>query len=146
MNVSRACAALSLGFVLTGCVVVTQPDPAAQPGAPQNGSAPASDWQHLGSVTANGKNDHDNLMVGRSRGTFQSIRLTVEDSAVELHDLVVEFEDGTSFSPKTRLVFDRGSHSRQIDLPGGKRAIKRVGVRFSDRGGVIKGVVHVWAH
>ena len=55
------------------------------------------------------------------------------------------FADGTSFSPGTRLVFGQGSWSRDIDLPGGGRAIRRVEFRYGNLPGGGKSQLELWA-
>jgi hypothetical protein len=41
-------------------------------------------------------------------------------------NLVVTFADNQTFNPKLRHRFAEGSGSRVIDLPGDRRAIKRI--------------------
>jgi len=101
-------------------------------------------WEKLGEATANGKNDHDVVTIGRNEGKFSSIRLRVRDSNVKMQDLVVHFTNGEKFSPATRVEFQEGSVSRSIDLPGSKRAIKSVNFKYSDSSGSGAGVVEVW--
>lgn len=101
-------------------------------------------WQKLGEGTADGRSDHDVITVGRKDGTFRAIRFQVRNSSVEMKDVVVHFTDGTRFSPTTRLVFQEGSTSNTVDLPGGRRAIESVNFRYSDSSGTGRAVVEVW--
>ena len=60
--------------------------------------------------------------------------------------MVVVFGDGTSFSPDTRLTFGQGSWSRDIDLPGGNRVIKRVEFRYGNLPGGGRAQLELWGH
>ena len=88
--------------------------------------AAAGDWEALGTRQVNFVGDRDTIVVGGSEGRFNSIRLEVDKGNLEMFDIVVEFGDGTRFSPATRFRFEQGSYSREIDLPGDARVIKRV--------------------
>jgi len=50
----------------------------------------------------------------------------VEKNDIELFDLVVDFGNGQRQSINTRLVFNEGSRSRQIDLDGRERRIRSI--------------------
>ena len=104
-----------------------------------------SGWDKLGERWVDGKTDRDVLPVGRDDGRFSAIKLVVERSALELSDIVVTFGDGTTFSPQTRLVFRKNETSRTIDLPGGKRVIKKVEFKYANLPGGGRAQVEVWA-
>lgn len=86
--------------------------------------------------------DHDVIEVGGSEGRFRRIRLHVSGAPLDMHNVRVVFGDGSSFSPPTRLRFDQGSASRDIDLPGAARVIRRVEFWYNTRG-VRHGRAHV---
>jgi hypothetical protein len=141
---------LALASLLLGaCVVNTNPpefadDPPRAGSSSSSSRDPLPGWEKLGEKVVNGKNDHDDIRIGSGQGAFRALRLRVTDSAMRMHDVVVEFTDGSKFSPSTRVVFDEDVTSNVIDLPGGRREIRRIGLRYSDvRGG---GVAHleVW--
>ncbi len=89
-------------------------------------------WEQLGERTVDAKVDRDAIAVGRADGVFTAIQIKVEGSAMVMLDVKVVFGNGETFEPKTRLVFDKNSASRVIDLPGNKRTIKRVEFRYVD--------------
>jgi hypothetical protein len=96
----------------------------------------ANEWTELGTRTVDGPCDHDSIQVGHGHDNpMSTIRLSVEQSDLELYDIVVTFADGSTFSPNTRLVFHEGERSRQIDLPGNGRVIRRVDFRYGNRAG-----------
>ena len=102
-------------------------------------------WDKLGERMVDGKLDKDTIGVGRDDGRFSEIQLKVEGSALEMFDVLVTFGDGTTFSPPTRLTFGKGTTSRVIDLPGGKRAIKRVDFKYGNLPGGGRAQVELWA-
>ncbi|HEY4177146.1 MAG TPA: hypothetical protein VGM90_09955 [Kofleriaceae bacterium] len=117
-----ACA-LAVASVTTACTATV----AQGPVAPGEGG-----YVFLGEREVNGGGDHDVIHVGRADGRFHGIRLKAEGSALELFDVLVVFGDGEKFFPPTRLVFREGEWSRDIDLPGGARVIKRVEFRYGN--------------
>lgn len=89
-------------------------------------------WQSLGERQVDGRNDRDRIVVGKDEGKFKALNIRVEDSALVMFDVKVTFENGSSFSPPTSLVFAEDSKSRVIDLPGEARFIKRVDFKYGN--------------
>ena len=83
-------------------------------------------WELLGQREADLKMDRDRIEVGRREGTFREIRVAVRGAPVEIYNVVVTFSDGNSFSPNLRQRFDENASSREIDLPGDRRALRSV--------------------
>ena len=88
--------------------------------------AQAADWERLGSRKVKFRGEKDAIPVTGAKGRYTALKLKVDGGNLELYNLKVTFGDGTSWSPKTRLVFRQGSRSRTIDLPGGRRVIRKV--------------------
>ena len=84
------------------------------------------------------------VVSGRDDGRFRAIQIQVDGSALELFEIKVTFGDGQTFEPKTRLVFDKSSRSRNIDLPGDKRVIKKVEFRYGNLPGGGRARVELW--
>lgn len=101
-------------------------------------------WEKLGERTVNGKVDKDVIVVGRDDGVFTAIQIKVEGSALQMFEIKVVFGNGESFEPKTRLVFDKDTSSRVIDLPGNKRVIKRVEFKYGNLPGGGNARVELW--
>lgn len=93
--------------------------------------AVAGGWESLGRRTVDGRHDRDSMFAAR-QGKFQQIMFRVSRSDVAIRDVVVVFGNGTTFSPGTQLVFDQGSNSRVIDLPGDSRTIQRIDFRYGN--------------
>ncbi len=102
-------------------------------------------WEKLGQRMVDGKMDRDTIPVGREDGRFKTLQLKVEGSSLEMYDIVITFGDGSSFSPPTRLQFGNGTASRDIDLPGDKRGIKKVELKYGNLPGGGRAQVEVWA-
>ena len=123
---------------LAGCVVATAPARPAEQHAMRNG------FVYLGERFVNGSADHDVLPVGRADGKFHELMVVVERAPVEIFDMVVTFGNGERFEPRTRLVFGRDSTSRNIDLPGGARVIRRVDFRYGNLVAGAQAKVELW--
>jgi hypothetical protein len=112
---------------------------------PAEAHAMRDGFTYLGERTVNGGADHDVITVGRADGKFRELMIVVERAPVELFDLVVTLGDGERFSPPTRLVFGRDTTSRNIDLPGGARFIRRVDFRYGNLVAGAHAKVELWA-
>lgn len=101
-------------------------------------------WDHIGAQLVDYRGDHD--VIRGAAGWFRAIRITVEGGDLEMYNVRITFGDGTSFSPPTRLYFAEGSRSRDVDLPGGARVVRRVDFSYrSVRGrGPRRATVHVY--
>ena len=86
----------------------------------------------VGESMVDGARDRDTIQVARAHNPLTHIMIRVEQSDLELYDLVVTFADGTTFAPPMRLTFREGARSRQIDLPGTARVIRRVDFRYGN--------------
>jgi hypothetical protein len=77
---------------------------------------------------------------------LRSIRIAVEGGDLEMFNVRITFGDGESFSPPTRLYFGEHSRSREIDLPGGARVIRRIDFFYQSArgGGPGRAIVHVY--
>ena len=105
---------------------------------------PPPQWKKLGERTVNGKFDKDTIIVGADDGFFTAIQVKVENSSLDMRDIKVNFGNGSSFSPDTRVRFDANTKSRIIDLPGEKRIIKSVEFKYSNVPGGGNARVELW--
>jgi hypothetical protein len=130
---------LSLSLSLTA--LLAQAAPAAAGPNQDRQFDHASKWDKLGQRRVDGKAEKDRIDVHRTE-RYSTIRLVVESSGIELHNITIFFANGQSWSPDTRLVFNGGSTSRDIQLPGGLRQILRIELVSSKRSG--SPMVEVW--
>jgi hypothetical protein len=127
---------LVIALLLTACAVTPAPAPVGVAGAPR--------WERLGERWVNGGADRDVIHVGRAEGRFRRLQIVVENSALEMFDMQIVFGDGSTYSPPTRMVFERNTNSRVIDLPGGARVIRRVEFRYGNLPGGGRAQVELW--
>ncbi|MBK7401140.1 MAG: hypothetical protein IPJ34_34030 [Myxococcales bacterium] len=101
-------------------------------------------WKKLGERSVDGKADKDTIHVGADDGFFTAIQVKVENSSIVMNEIKVVFSNGEVFEPKTKLVFDKDTSTRVIDLPGDKRIIKRVEFKYGNLPGGGKAKVELW--
>jgi hypothetical protein len=104
-----------------------------------------TDWKKLGERWVDGTRDRDVITVGADDGAYRRMMIVVEHSALEMHDVVVTFRDGSRFSPPTRLVFSANTRSQVIDLPGTQRVIRTVDFRYGNLPGGGRAQAELWA-
>src|SRR5262245_56811495 len=123
MNIST----LGLSTLVFAALVACGGAPAqAAPAHETHAASVAGPWEKLGERTVNGQFYRDTSHVGKRDGCFTAMQIKVDGDTVEMFDIVVTFGDGEKWSPETRLVFDKNTKSRVIDLPGQKRVIEKV--------------------
>jgi hypothetical protein len=103
------------------------------------------DWTRLGERWVDGAHDRDVIAVGAREGKYRRIMIVVEHSALEMYDVVVNFGDGSRFSPPTRHVFSANTRSHVIDLPGDRRVIRNVEFRYGNLPGGGRAQAELWA-
>lgn len=105
----------------------------------------ATGWERLGARDVDFRGDHDRIEVGRSEGRFKELQIRVKGAPIEITNMVVTFGNDEKLNLNLRHRFAEGSGARSIDLPGDRRAIKRIDFNYrsiSRRGG--KGRVEVY--
>lgn len=96
---------------------------------------PTVGWTRLGQREVSFRAERD-AISGLGDGRFRQIMVVVKDADIEMFDMKVIFGNGEPFSPMTRFYFGGDTRSRVIDLPGDRRAIRRVEFAYkSVRGG-----------
>jgi hypothetical protein len=121
------------------------PPTASPPPAPTTLAAPAGTWDHIGMRPVDFRVDHD-AITAVGEGVFRTIRIDVEGGDLEMFDVKVTFGNGETFSPSTRLYFREGTRSREIDLPGAARVIRRIDFFYRSAlfGTPGRAIVHVY--
>ena len=117
MEVWRKLWMLCLGILMAGCVV-------------NDGHYGGGGWELLGQREADFKMERERIDIGRREGRFRELGVAVRGAPVEIYDMVVIFADGNTFSPNIRHRFQENSWSREINLPGDRRAIRAVEFRY----------------
>jgi hypothetical protein len=101
-------------------------------------------WVQLGTKNVNGAIDRDTIEVGRKDGVFTTIEVRVDGSSIWMDEIKVVFGDGQVYEPKTRLIFDKNSRTRAIDLPGNKRIIRKVEFKYGNLPGGGHASIELW--
>ena len=102
-------------------------------------------WVLVGQKQVDGAKDRDVIQVGRKKlGPFSKVMVVVEDSDLEITDLEIEFGNGQKVNPNLKHVFKEGNRTRAIDLPGEKRHIARIALRYGNLPGGGKARVMVF--
>ncbi|MBA3460707.1 MAG: hypothetical protein H0T46_12140 [Deltaproteobacteria bacterium] len=104
-------------------------------------------WTMLGERTVDGRRrgDNDRVEVGRAEGKFRKLTVVVLDSSLDMQGIEIKFGRGENFRPEVRQVFNEGSRTRVIDLPGDDRVIKWIDFKYKNLPGGGKARVQVWA-
>jgi hypothetical protein len=136
-----------ISLFATACVVRPGPGPRTAERRDDRRDAAfdaQSPWDKLGERWVHGGGDRDVIQVGKTEGRYKRIKVVVEHSAVELFDITVVFGNGDVYSPPTRLLFGQGATSREIDLPGESRFIRRVEFRYGNLPGGGRAQIELW--
>jgi len=88
-------------------------------------------WVRLGSKHVDGRRDSDTIDVD-NRGKFRALMFRVTDSPARIRNVVVHFENGSTFKANIQETFAKGERSSVIDLPGDRRNVDRVTFHYSD--------------
>jgi hypothetical protein len=75
---------------------------------------------------------------------FSKVTLYVEKSEMELIDFEITFGNGERFHPEVKHFFREGTRTRVIDLPGDKRVIRNINLRYRNIPGEGRARVEVW--
>jgi hypothetical protein len=70
--------------------------------------------------------ESDVILVGLREGMFSKLLFEVEKNDLEMFRVVVTYGNGVDDTIQVRHLFREGSRSRLIDLPGGKRIIRKI--------------------
>ncbi|HUS63511.1 MAG TPA: hypothetical protein VMZ28_03170, partial [Kofleriaceae bacterium] len=101
-------------------------------------------WQLLGTRVVAGKKDHDVIPVKKADGPFTKLMVVVEDSDLEVYDLAVTLGNKDVFTPEVGHYFREDQRTRQIDLPGEARNVKKIELNYGNLPGGGKAKVEVW--
>ncbi|NJL75591.1 MAG: DUF2541 family protein [Saprospiraceae bacterium] len=84
------------------------------------------DWKVLGSKQVDWKVDKDVLLVGAYEGEINKLKIRVTGGTVNIINMVVTYANGVEDDIPMRHIFKKGATSREIDLRGGDRIIKKI--------------------
>ena len=93
----------------------------------------------LGEKEVSFRVERDDLVVGLKEGLFSRLMFEVEKNDLEMIKVQVTYGNGKSDVIPLRHFFKEGSRSRIIDLPGGKRIIRRITFFYKTTGQLVDG-------
>jgi hypothetical protein len=106
-------------------------------------AGPAGSWRLIGQTEAGHTADHDSITVKGPFDDFRRIKFKVTHAPLNLHRLVVTYDNGVPDEIEVRENIRQGGESRVIDLRGvGKRSIRRIDFWF-DTEGLLRGKAKV---
>ncbi len=102
-------------------------------------------WERLGKRRVDYGLDRDEIFVTAREGRFAALKLVVRKAPIHLHRAVVHFGNGERMEIHVRKRIAAGGETRAIDLPGGRRVVRKV-VFWYDTSGLPRGkaVVELW--
>jgi hypothetical protein len=111
-------ALLALSF-LSGCVVNVR--------SVEAGTKAKDGSTYLGfDLISKRRKDKDFTHVGAKIGKFSKFRLLVDNAPVHVQRLTLVFGNGDKWNVPLKKKFKRNTWSRWVDLPGGKRHIRKI--------------------
>lgn len=123
---SKQSAARSFVLLL---LAFTLPALLAQRAYPQRPNRPA--WIALGNSNIDGQTDHDSIQVGSSGAAFRAIQLRVSGGTVIFERVTLRYGNGQQQDIPVRSTIRSGGATRAIALPGERRVLKSVDIRYS---------------
>jgi hypothetical protein len=100
-------------------------------------------WRLIGQVRAGHSVDHDVIVVQGPYDNFRRIKFVVTDAPLNLHRLMVTYDNGEPDLIVVRQNIRQGGESRAIDLRGiGRRSLRRIDFWY-DTEGLLRGTADV---
>jgi len=91
-------------------------------------------WRNLGTMVVNYRVEKDVLNVQMRDGKFDQLKFVVKGGTLNMHKVVVYYENGGRQEIEVRHNFDRNSDSRAIDLKGNNRFIEKIEFWYDTQG------------
>src|SRR5438270_7947538 len=91
----------------------------------------AKHWVLLGTAHVDKTEDHKTIHVGGGAGQFHAIQLRVNGGPVEFQRVIVHFGDSGQEELAVTERVRSGGKTRELELPGERRTIDSVELRYS---------------
>jgi len=96
---------------------------------------PAGSWRLIGQTHASHSADHDVIVVKGPYDNFRRIKFKVTDAPLNMHYMLVTYDNGQPDRIDVRQNIAKGGESRVIDLKGvGQRSLRRVEFWYDTKG------------
>lgn len=89
-------------------------------------AASAQSWVDLGTREVLDRADKDSWQVGKDKGEFKAIKLSVRERQVRFYSVEVKYENGRTEMFQVRNLINAGGQTRVLDLKGKDRFIDEV--------------------
>jgi hypothetical protein len=97
--------------------------------------APPGAWVLIGQTHASHSADHDQIVVQGPYDNFRKIKFKVTDAPLNMHYMLVTYDNGGRDRIDVRQNIPRGGESRAIDLKGaGQRSLRKVEFWYDTKG------------
>ncbi len=90
----------------------------------------AQEWVNLGDKEVKDRSEQDTWHLGKSKGEFRRIKITVQHRPVRFYRLQVTYENGRKQEFEIRSLIAAGGATRNLDLDGKDRFIDKVDVWY----------------
>jgi len=101
----------------------------------QPNPGPPGSWRLIGQTHAGHSADHDVIVVKGPFDNFRKIKFKVTDAPLNMHYMLVTYDNGAPDRIDVRQNIPKGGESRVIDLRGvGKRSLRRVEFWYDTKG------------
>jgi len=86
----------------------------------------AEGWQQLGQTIVDFRTNPEAIAVVGDAGPIAKLKLQARDSSVEILEAKVYAADGQTFTVAVNKYLGPGKETKEIDVPGGPKAIQKV--------------------
>ena len=104
------------------------------PSGPPPGPPLPDGWMVLGTTVANYEADHDTILIRGRFDNFRQLQFKVTGAPLNLHRLIVTYDNGEPEEIRTSHKIKRGAVSRVIDLHGPRSGLRRIDFYYDTRG------------
>ena len=96
---------------------------------------PPGSWRLIGQTHASHSADHDVIVVKGPYDNFRKIKFKVTDAPLNMHYMLVTYDNGAPDRIDVRQNIPKGGESRVIDLKGvGQRSLRKVDFWYDTKG------------
>ena len=104
-----------------------------------------SNWDLLGKKKVNFRLEKDVIPVTIVQGLYTAIKLKVKGNDINMHQLIIHFENGTTQRVRIRKNIPDGGSTREIQLTGaGRRVIEKITMLYDKETRADDATVSVW--
>ena len=102
-------------------------------------------WSKIGERVVGFHLDHDEILVTAWKGTYRKLKFACHKAPIHLVNIKIVYGNGEFTNIKVGKKIEKGSESKVIDLPGGKRIIKKIKFNYTSIP-TFKGKAHLVAY